>query len=83
MQDQPLQQPAPFQDDEIDLFELWNNLWEQKILVIAVTVLITVLGGLVAFTMTPVYQSTAYFLPPQKQDVQVININLGPFPETL
>lgn len=73
MQNQPLQQPAPYQDDEIDLFELWNNLWEQKILIIAVTAVITILGGLVAFVKTPLYQSTAFFLPPQKQDVQLLN----------
>lgn len=71
------QQPMNYQDDEIDLFELWNNLWEQKILIIAITAVITILGGLVAFVKTPVYKSSAHFLPPQKQDIQAINISLN------
>ena len=31
--------PQPFEDDTIDLYELWITLWNRKWLVIAVTVI--------------------------------------------
>lgn len=73
---QPIVQPQ-YVDDEIDLFELWNNLLEQKYHIIIITAIVTLLGVIVSFAMTPIYQSTAHFLPPQKQDIQLINPNVS------
>ena len=69
--------PVGYQDDEIDLFELWNNLWEQKFHILIITAIVTILGIGFAFSKTPIYQSTAHFLPPQKQDIQLINPNVS------
>jgi chain length determinant protein (polysaccharide antigen chain regulator) len=56
------------QDDEIDLFQLFSNLWAQKLLIIVVTVLITAVGGFYAFLSTPIYESKLYLLPPTEKD---------------
>ena len=66
-----------YADDEIDLFELWNNLWEQKLQIIIITLIVTFLGASYALFATPTYQATSYFLPPQKQDVKLINLDLS------
>ena len=65
--------PPAYQDDEIDLFELWDNIWGQKWLVMGVTLISAVMGLIVAFSLTPVFQANAHFLPPQNKGIQVIN----------
>ncbi|MEA1990358.1 MAG: Wzz/FepE/Etk N-terminal domain-containing protein [Pseudomonadota bacterium] len=59
--------------DEIDLFELWNGLMEQKWLIIVVTFASVVMAAAYAFMVTPTYKSTVYFLPPTVEDVQEMN----------
>ena len=44
--------PQQFEDDTIDLFELWITLWNKKGLVIAVTV-ISALGSVVYALLAP------------------------------
>lgn len=54
------QQPAPY-DDEIDLFELIESLWQQKVLIIVMTAIVTLGGALFAWLkpLDPVtYQAT-------------------------
>jgi len=63
-----------YADDEIDLFELWNNIWEQKWLIAVVTFATTAVGLSYALMSTPVYKSEIYFLPPLQQDVQALNM---------
>ena len=48
-----------YQEDEIDLKELFGILWAKKILIISITMLITVLAGIYAFNKTPIYEATA------------------------
>ena len=48
-----------YQEDEIDLKELFGILWAKKILIISITTLITVLAGIYAFNKTPIYEATA------------------------
>jgi len=36
--------PAPM-NDEIDLFELFESLWKEKVLIVAITAVITLIGG--------------------------------------
>jgi len=48
-----------YQEDEIDLKELFGILWAKKILIIGITTLITVLAGIYAFNKTPIYEATA------------------------
>ena len=61
-------------DDTIDLYELWNTLWNKKGLIIAVTV-IAALGSVVyALQQPPIYRAEALLLPPGAKDIQSLNI---------
>jgi len=48
-----------YQEDEIDLKELFKVLWAKKILIISLTFIITLLAGIYAFNKTPIYEATA------------------------
>ncbi len=48
-----------YQEDEIDLKELFGILWAKKTLIIGITTLITVFAGIYAFNKTPIYEATA------------------------
>ena len=66
--------PQQFEDDTIDLYELWITLWNKKLLVIAVTV-IAALGSVVyALQQPPIYKAEALLLPPKAKDVQSLNV---------
>ena len=66
--------PQQFEDDTIDLYELWITLWNKKWLVIAVTV-IAALGSVVyALQQPPIYKAEALLLPPKAKDVQSLNV---------
>lgn len=41
--------------DEIDLVELFRALWRQKLLIIGVTLIVTVIAAAYAFLATPVW----------------------------
>ena len=59
-------QPYPqsyVQDDEIDLFELAEKLWAKKVLLVAITLLATVLSVAVALLLPPTWKSEARILP--------------------
>jgi chain length determinant protein (polysaccharide antigen chain regulator) len=56
-------------DDEIDLLELIQSLWKEKVLIVAITVVITLIGGGVAFLLTPIYEASVKMLPPSQSDV--------------
>ena len=75
---QNVQYAAPylqqFEDDTIDLYELWITLWNKKGLVIAVTV-IAALGSVVYALLAPqIYKAEALLLPPKAKDVQSLNV---------
>ena len=65
----PVNSPAPYQNDEIDLFELFESLWKEKFLIVAITLVITLIGGGVAFSLPPTYQASVHMLPPSLSDV--------------
>ncbi len=58
MQQSPSEQNH-YQEDEIDLKELFKSLWLKKNFIIGVTTVITLLAGIYAFNKTPIYQATA------------------------
>ena len=51
--------PYPVHDDEIDLFELAENLWQQKWMIISITLVVTLIATAVAFMISPTYKSKA------------------------
>jgi uncharacterized protein involved in exopolysaccharide biosynthesis len=48
-----------YQEDEIDLKELFKILWLKKNLIISITAAITILAGVYAFNKTPIYEAKA------------------------
>ena len=69
--------PQPFEDDTIDLYELWITLWSKRWLVIGVTV-IAALGSVVYALLTPqIYKAEALLLPPRTKDVKSANLMLN------
>ncbi len=52
-----------YEEDEIDLYELWQKLVKRKGLIFGLTFFITVLAGVISFLMTPIYRSEAVLMP--------------------
>lgn len=67
-----VQQPTS-PNDEIDLVELFRALWRQKILIIGVTLLTTVLAALYAFLATPYFQARTYLRPVPQSNLDQLN----------
>lgn len=60
-------QPSP-NNDEIDLRELWNVLWQAKWWIIGVTFLFSVVGVLYALSLPNLYESQGIYAPAQDDD---------------
>ena len=56
-------------DDEIDLFKLIQSFWKEKVLIVKITAVITLIGGGVAFSIPPTYEASVKMLPPSQSDV--------------
>lgn len=44
-------------NDEIDLFQLAENIWKEKVIIAVITLCFLIGGGLFAFLQTPTYQA--------------------------
>ena len=66
--------PQQFEDDTIDLYELWITLWNKKWLVIAVTVIATLGSVVYALQQPSIYKAEALLLPPSAKDIQSLNV---------
>ncbi|WP_022964462.1 LPS O-antigen chain length determinant protein WzzB [Halopseudomonas pelagia] len=60
--------------DEIDLFELAQQLWQQKWLMVGIAGLVILIAVAYALLATPVYQATARVMPPHAADIAPINL---------
>jgi chain length determinant protein (polysaccharide antigen chain regulator) len=60
--------------DEIDLVELLENLWKQKLLIVLFTLIITVVAASYAFLSAPVYEAKTSLLPPRLADIAGYNL---------
>lgn len=60
-------------DDEIDLFELVEGLIAEKVTIISVFLIVTLLAGLFAFLSPKTYEVKAAFLPPFEKDIIALN----------
>jgi uncharacterized protein involved in exopolysaccharide biosynthesis len=50
-------------EEEIDLFELFSRIWKRRKLILAITLSITAISGIISFFITPVYKATAKIIP--------------------
>jgi chain length determinant protein (polysaccharide antigen chain regulator) len=66
--------PVTGYSDEINLFELVQILWKQKLLIGCVTLLVLVLAASYAILSTPVYESKTSILPPRSADIAGYNL---------
>lgn len=70
----PDQQPnRPVYAYEIDLFKLAQSIWQEKILIITITAVTTVLALIYALTATPVYQVQSIVKPAAVKDLDELN----------
>ena len=70
----PTPYPQHFENDSIDLYELWITLWNRKWLVIAVTVVVALGSVVYAMQLQHVYKAEALLRPPKAKDIQSLNI---------
>jgi len=56
-------------DYEIDLFELIESLWREKVLIVAITAVITLIGLGYAMLTPPIYEARVKILPPSISDI--------------
>lgn len=60
-------------NDEIDLFELFQALWSQRLLIVLVMLVVTAMAGSYAFLSKPVYEAEVFLLPPRLSDISDFN----------
>lgn len=69
-------------DDEIDLFELAETLWEKKWFIVTITGIISVLALVYAFFIAePVYEASAIIIPPSIEEIKSFNVGRGSIKE--
>lgn len=65
-------------NDEIDLFELIITLWKSKGLIIGITLLSTIIAGLVAFfVISPEYKATTIVTQPEPYQIEALNMGVA------
>jgi len=62
------------QSEEIDLVELFQELWAKKWLIVSVTAAVTLAAAAYAFLAPPVYRAQAAVMPPSLSDIADFNI---------
>ena len=62
------------QDDEISLVELFLILWRKRFWIMGLTAIITVISIFYALSLSPVYQTKTYLLPPDGGDIAALNL---------
>ncbi len=70
------QYAQPFEDDTIDLYELWITLWSKKWLVIGVTVIVALGSVVYALLQPPVFKAEALLLPPDEKKFKSLNVGV-------
>lgn len=61
-------------DDEIDLRELMLTLWEARVLIGVIAVVVLALAAAYAFLWPPTYEADARLLPPTQSDIASYNM---------
>ena len=56
-------------NDQIDLLELFETLWRERVTIVAITVLIVLLSGAATFIIPPTYQASIQLFSPQEYQI--------------
>ena len=67
-------QPNDFHPNDIDLFDLVESIWKQKILIVIITAIFTSLAVAYALTAKPTYKATTTFYQPPASAIQAYNL---------
>lgn len=67
-------QQNTYNSDEIDLFELIESIWKEKLLVILITAAVTAIALTYALTTEPTYQASTTFFQPPANAIQSYNL---------
>ena len=59
--------------DEIDLYALFLSVWRQKFIVCTVALIVTLLSGVYAFTITPEYKVSSILRPAAINELDALN----------
>ncbi|ANH99327.1 hypothetical protein A8L59_18570 [Pseudomonas koreensis] len=60
-------------NDEIDLYEIFQEMFSQKRLILLITVTCLLAAVIYAYLAKPVYEARAYVLPPKQSDIVALN----------
>ena len=75
---QQTSQMAPYsqylEDDTIDFYALYLIIWRRKWMIIALTVVTTVVSVVYSLQLKRIYKAEALLLPPNSKDVQSMNV---------
>ena len=66
--------PSQFEDDSINLYEMWIILWKRKWVVFTVTIVIALGSVVYAMQQQNIYKAEALLLPPETKDILSINL---------
>ncbi len=61
--EEKIQQEVCYDDDEIDLYELWLTIKKRKKVIIGLFLFSVIATAIISFIMTPIYRTTASVLP--------------------
>ena len=60
-------------NDDLDVLELWDVLWNRKLLILSSIALVTVAAFVYVSLKTPLYEAKSFILPPTKNDIAQLN----------
>ena len=66
-------------DDEIDLRELWNALWQGKVTIIAITSVFAIASVIIALMLPNIYRSEALLAPAEESQGGGLSALAGQF----
>jgi LPS O-antigen subunit length determinant protein (WzzB/FepE family) len=67
--------PPTHQEDEIDLFELGQTIWSQKILIASIIISITLLALLISMSLPKIYETDTVIAPPNSWQIEEISLS--------
>ncbi|MDF9617290.1 Wzz/FepE/Etk N-terminal domain-containing protein [Pseudomonas entomophila] len=70
-------EPERLSGDEIDLYEIFERLWRQKLLIVATTVVFAGAALAYALLATPIYEAKIIVQPPTQNDIAQLNYGRG------
>lgn len=65
--------PSMAASGEIDLFRIFNTIWRRRVLIVAVACACAVLGAAVAYSITPVYETSTTLKPIALNQLDALN----------